>query len=123
MAKRTVGGTTKARSGAAKARGTKRVRKTHPLVDQLRFTRAEWLRGLKGVTEEGAARHFGPMNSIGWIVGHLAWQEQRYLLHRPPGIMLRQDIQTEFTTGAPMTTPSLAKKLAAWRTITTATAR
>src|SRR6266568_7036012 len=118
MAKRAVRGTTKAGSGAAKARGAKRVSKIHPLVDQLRFTRSEWLRGLKGVTEEGAARHFGPMNSIGWTVGHLAWQEQRYLLHRPQGIMLREDIQTEFASGAPMSTPSFAEMLGAWRTIT-----
>ena len=25
------------------------------------------------------------MNSIGWIVGHLAWQEQRYWLTRAQG--------------------------------------
>ncbi|HYV23056.1 MAG TPA: DinB family protein [Candidatus Bathyarchaeia archaeon] len=93
----------------------------HPLVDQLRFTRSEWLRGLKGVTEEGAARHFGPMNSIGWIVGHLAWQEQRYLLHRPQGIMLREDIQRDFASGGPMSTPPLSEMLGAWRTITNAT--
>jgi len=92
----------------------------HPLIDQLRFTRSEWLRGLGGVTEEDAARHFGPMNSIGWIVGHLSWQEQRYLLHRPQGIMLRQDIQDRLASGAPMSTPSLAEMLAAWRTITAA---
>src|SRR5437879_13808242 len=121
MATPTIRRTAKAGSSSANALSTRRAPRTHPLVDQLRFTRGEWLRGLKGVTEEGAARHFGPMNSIGWIVGHLAWQEQRYLLHRPQGIMLRQDIQTEFTTGAPMTTPSLAKTLAAWRTITKAT--
>lgn len=47
---------------------------THPLVDQLRFTRSEWLRGLDGVTEADASHHHGHMNSIGWIVGHLAWQ-------------------------------------------------
>src|SRR5437879_12354950 len=121
MATPTIRRTAKAGSSSANALSTRRAPRTHPLVDQLRFTRSEWLRGLKGVTEEGAARHFGPMNSIGWIVGHLAWQEQRYLLHRPQGIMLRQDIQTEFTTGAPMPTPSLAKNLAAWRTITKAT--
>ncbi|TMC75631.1 MAG: DinB family protein [Chloroflexi bacterium] len=92
----------------------------HPLVDQLRFTRSEWLRGLDGVSEEDAKRHFGQMNSIGWIVGHLTWQEQRYLLHRPQGIMLRQDIQDEFASGAPMSTPSFAEMLAAWRTITAA---
>jgi hypothetical protein len=78
------------------------------------------VRGLRGVTEEAAARHFGPMNSISWIVGHLTWQEQRYLLHRPQGIMLREDIQTEFAFGAPMSTPSLKEMLAAWRRITKA---
>ncbi|SRR6266849_1652475 len=121
MATRKIRSTAKAGSSSARARPTKRARPPHPLVDQLRFTRSEWLRGLKGVTEEGAARHFGPMNSIGWIVGHLAWQEQRYLLHRPQGIMLREDIQTEFFSGAPMSTPSLTKMLNAWRTITKTT--
>jgi hypothetical protein len=60
------------------------------------------------------------MNSIGWIVGHLTWQEQRYLLHRPQGIMLREDIQKEFAFGAPMSTPSFKEMLAAWRRITKA---
>ncbi|HTD63339.1 MAG TPA: DinB family protein [Verrucomicrobiae bacterium] len=110
----------KAGSNSAKAR-PRRSRRAHPLVDQLRFTRSEWLRGLRGVTEEGAAQHFGPMNSIGWIVGHLAWQEQRYLLHRPQRIMPREDIQKEFFSGAPMTTPSFAEMLKAWRAITRAT--
>lgn len=41
------------------------------------------------------------------IVGHLAWQEQRYLLWRPQKVMLRNDIQTRFTTGGKMTTPFL----------------
>jgi hypothetical protein len=111
---------TKAALRSARARKGKPARRTHPLVEQLRFTRSEWLRGLKGVTEAAGARHLGPMNSIGWIVGHLAWQEQRYLLHRPQGIMLRHDIQTQFTTGGPMSTPRLSETLAAWRTITRA---
>jgi DinB superfamily len=54
----------------------------HPLVDQLRFTRSEWLRALRGVSEADALRRFDPMTSIGWTVGHLAWQEQRYWLTR-----------------------------------------
>ncbi len=37
---------------------------THPLVEQFRFTRSEWMRGLQGVSEEDGARHFGPMNCI-----------------------------------------------------------
>jgi len=58
---------------------------THPLVDQFRFTRAEWLRGLEGVSEEDGAQHSGPMNCTGWTVGHLAWHEQRTWLERPQG--------------------------------------
>jgi hypothetical protein len=97
-------------------------RALHPLVDQLRFTRSEWLRGLDGLTEDEAAQHFGPnpMNSIGWIVGHLAWQEQRYLLDRSQGLVLFPRIKEEFAFGAPMSTPSLAAMLDAWRTITAA---
>ena len=30
----------------------------HPLVDQYRFTRSEWLRGLVGISEEDAAQHY-----------------------------------------------------------------
>jgi hypothetical protein len=92
--------------------------KTHPLVDQLRFTRGEWLRALRGVTEKDAKVHHGQMNCISWIVGHLAWQEQRYFLIRPQAKMLRPDIQTRFTTGGPMSTPALKETLAAWRQIT-----
>ena len=73
----------------------------HPLVLQLRFTRAEFLRGVKGVPEEDATRRLGPMNSISWNVGHLAWQEQRYFLTRGTGATPRPDIQERFANGAP----------------------
>jgi DinB family protein len=121
MATRTIRRTAKAVSSSVKDRRNKTTRRAHPLVEQLRFTRSEWLRGLRGVSDDDGARHFGQMNSIGWIVGHLAWQEQRYLLHRPQGIMLREDIQRDFASGGPMSTPSLAETLAAWRKITKAT--
>jgi hypothetical protein len=92
----------------------------HPVGEQLRFTRGEWRRGLTGVTEQEGGEHCGQMNSIGWIVGHLTWQEQRYLLDRPQGIMLLPDIQERFAFGAPMSTPSLAEMLKSWRKITRA---
>jgi hypothetical protein len=100
--------------------GTVPSRRPHPIVEQLRFTRGEWLRALAGVKPTDATVHHGQMNSIGWIVGHLAWQEQRYLLLRPQGLMLREDIQQAFTTGGPMSTPALKDTLAAWRQITRA---
>ena len=90
----------------------------HPLVEQLRFTRGEWRRGLTALTEKEGSRHFGQMNSIGWVVGHLAWHEQRTLLYRPQGILLAPELQEEIFSGAPMSTPSIAKMLRLWRKIT-----
>lgn len=93
---------------------------THPLVDQFRFTRSEWLRGLEGVTEEDGARHFGPMNCISWTVGHLAWHEQRTFLQRPQNIILFPKLNELFAYGAPMSTPSLKEMLEMWHTVTKA---
>jgi hypothetical protein len=93
---------------------------THPLVDQFRFTRSEWLRGLAGVTEEDGARHFGQMNCISWIVGHLAWHEQRSFLQRPQDIVLFPKLNEIFAYGAPMSTPSLKEMLETWLAVTKA---
>jgi hypothetical protein len=91
---------------------------THPLVDQFRFTRLEWRRALDGVSEADAATHLGRMNCISWIVGHLAWHEQRYWLtlaqDRTPFPILNE----LFAFGAPMSTPSLAEMRGYWETIT-----
>jgi hypothetical protein len=93
---------------------------THPLVDQLRFTRAEWLRALRGTPEEDALRRLEPMNSIGWIVGHLAWHEQRYWLTRAQGLTPIPLLNEIVASGGPATTPALREMLAAWRTVTKA---
>ena len=90
----------------------------HPLIDQFRFTRSEWLRGLAGVSEADGARHFGPMNSIGWTVGHLAWHEQRYWLQFGHGRLLYPELNTTFAYGAPMSTPSLSEMLSVWQEVT-----
>ena len=93
---------------------------SHPLIDQLRFTRTEFLRSVKGVSEEDAQKRLLPMNCLSWNVGHLAWQEQRYFLHYGQGVMLLPDIDREFAYGAPGSTPSLKEMIAAWKTITAA---
>lgn len=90
---------------------------THPLVDQLRFTRTEFLRGIAGVSDEDAARHFGPMNSIGWTVGHMAWHEQRCWLERSQGEILIPALNILYAYGAAMSTPQLGDTLAAWHKI------
>jgi hypothetical protein len=92
----------------------------HPLVDQLRFTRAEWTRALRGTPEEDGLRRLDPMNSIGWIVGHLAWQEQRYWLTRAQGETPIPVLNELVANGAPATTPPLGEMLEAWRSITAA---
>jgi len=92
----------------------------HPLVDQFRFTRSEWLRGLRGISAEDALRRVGPMNCISWIVGHMAWHEQRTWLQRPQGIVLFPELNQLFAFGAPMSTPPLAGMLKAWRAVTRA---
>lgn len=94
---------------------------THPLVLQLRFTRSEFLRGIKGVTEKEAQKRFLPMNCLSWNIGHLAWQEQRYFLWFGQGITLYPDIAENFAYGAPASTPSLKEMLSAWKKITAAT--
>ena len=57
----------------------------HPLVLQLRFTRSKFKRPLKGVDDPDSRRRIPPMKCISWNVGHLAWQEQDYLLWRGHG--------------------------------------
>jgi hypothetical protein len=92
----------------------------HPLVSQLRFTRSEFKRALVGVTDDEARRRFLPMNCIGWNVGHLAWQEQRYFLFYAQGQLPLPQIDQLFAYGAPASEPALDDVWAAWHTITQA---
>ena len=92
----------------------------HPLVLQLRFTRSEFVRAWKGVSEQDAQRRFEPLNCISWMIGHLAWQEQYYFLHYGQGQVLLTDINRDFANGAPTSTPSLELVRSAWHTITQA---
>lgn len=94
---------------------------THPLVDQIRFTRSEWRRGLEGVSDEDAVQHFGPMNCISWTVGHLAWHEHRYWLERAQGKVLFPELNKMYAYGAPMSTPKLNEMLDIWNQVTTST--
>lgn len=92
----------------------------HPLVDQLRFARSEFMRGLEGLSEEDATRRLMPANCISWNVGHLSWQEQRYFLQGAQGKVILPDIGEQFAYGAPARTPALADVLSAWSEITAA---
>lgn len=93
---------------------------SHPLVHQMRFARSEFVRGLDGVTEDEGMRRFVPINSIGWMVGHMASHEQRFWLSRAQGVSFMPEIDELAGWGRPATTPSLAEMWDAWRAITAA---
>jgi hypothetical protein len=93
---------------------------THPMVDQLRFTRSEFLRGLEGLSEEDAIRRLPPLNCISWNVGHLAWQEQLCFLYGGQKQIMMPDLNTDYAYGAPACTPGLHQVVTAWRAITAA---
>ncbi|MDO9084648.1 MAG: DinB family protein [Anaerolineaceae bacterium] len=90
----------------------------HPIVLQLRFTRKEFFRSVKTVSNQDAMIRIQPMNCLSWNVGHLAWQEQRYFLHYGQGKILFPDIDKEFAYGSPASTPIFQDVLTAWQTIT-----
>jgi len=91
----------------------------HPLVTQLRFTRREWMRGLKTVTPDEAIRRFGRINPIAWMIGHLAWQEQLYWLERAQNRVVVPEVK-RFGYGKPLTVPALDEAWQWWRTVTSA---
>lgn len=89
----------------------------HPLVDQLRFARSEFVRGLAEVADPQAQQRFGNLNCISWIVGHLAWQEQRYWLYRAQGQVLVPELNEMLAYGKPACTPPVQEMWAAWRQV------
>jgi hypothetical protein len=95
------------------------IRKEIPLVTQLRFTRSEWVRGLKTVTAEEAARRVGPINPIAWMIGHLAWQEQLYWLDRAQGTIVAPEVR-RFGYGKPPAVPPLEEAWEWWHAVTAA---
>jgi hypothetical protein len=93
---------------------------THPLVDQLRFARSEFVRSLAGVDDAEARRRLGPMNCLSWMVGHLADQEQRYWLERQGQEPVVPGLNALVGYGQPASTPPLDEMWGAWRAITSA---
>ena len=89
----------------------------HPRVEQFRFARAEWVRGLRGLREEDGLRRLEPMNSISWMVGHLAWHERLLFVERAQGMKV-EPVLDAVAFGMPASTPSLAAMWASWQRMT-----
>jgi uncharacterized damage-inducible protein DinB len=109
-----------AAGGGSSKWGELEMTELHPLVKQLQFTRGEFKRALRGLSEADACKRIEPMNCISWNVGHLAWQEQSYFLKYGQGQLPYPDIERMFAYGAPASTPVLSEMLATWTAITQA---
>jgi hypothetical protein len=88
------------------------------LVNQLRFARSEFRKGFSGVSEEEGFKRLLPMNSIAWIVGHLAWHEQSYWLKKAQGVVIFQKLQEITAFGKPAGEVSLTEMIGKWETVT-----
>ncbi len=91
---------------------------THPLVIQLRFARSEFRRCLEGLSEADARTRIGVMNSISWMVGHLANQENFYWCILAQGENMAPGLNDLVGTGKPASTPALTEMWAAWEQVT-----
>jgi len=89
----------------------------HPRVEQLRFARREFARGLAGISPEVAGRELGQMNSIGWMVAHLAWHEQVSWLTRAQGITPFPWLVEMGASGGTKSNPDFDEALDTWRQV------
>ena len=89
----------------------------HSLVVQLHFTRSEFARALAGLSEADARHRCLPVNSIGWIIGHLASAEQTIWLTALQGFTPLPHLNELFGCGQPASTPSLAQVWDTWQTV------
>jgi hypothetical protein len=90
----------------------------HLLVNQLRFARSEFVRSLEGVSEGDAIRRILPMNSISWMVAHLANQEHRYWVILARQKEVAAGLYELAGYGRPASTPPLKEMWAVWRKVT-----
>jgi uncharacterized damage-inducible protein DinB len=91
---------------------------THLLVVQLRFARSEFVRCLEGLSAEDGKVRLGPMNSISWMIGHLANQEHFYWCVMAQDKFVAPGLNDLAGTGRPPSTPPLDEIWAVWKTVT-----
>ena len=90
------------------------------LVRQLRFARSEFLRCLEGVGAEDGRKRLPPMNSISWMVGHLANQEHGYWVIAAQKTKVAPELNNLVGFGKPASTPPLEEMWEVWREVTAA---
>ena len=91
---------------------------SHHLVRYTQHVRREFERVLEDVSEADCEKRVAGMNSIAWITGHLAGQEQSYWLESQ-GTDIIADL-TAVRNGADLSQPSFSEMYRHWKTITEA---
>ncbi len=91
---------------------------THPLVVQLRFARSEFVRCLEGVKDDDARKRLGLMNSISWMIGHMANQEHFYWCILGQEKFVAPGLNDRVGTGKPASTPPLDEMWDVWKLVT-----
>jgi hypothetical protein len=89
----------------------------HPRVEQLRYARSEFARGLAGVPAEVARHELGQMNSISWMVAHLAWHEQISWLTRAQGLTPFPKLVEIASSGSAKSNPDFDEVFDLWRQV------
>lgn len=69
-----------------------------------------------GLTEVDAGIRFLPMNSISWMVGHMAWHERLCWMRRARGVKVERVLEA-FGTGRPASAPSFAAMQETWHRV------
>jgi uncharacterized damage-inducible protein DinB len=91
---------------------------TTRLVEQLKFSRSEFQRCFAGIPEEDGLKRLMPINSIGWMVAHLANQENAYWNYLGQGVKVHKELKKIAGYGKPATTPSLNEMWEIWTDVT-----
>lgn len=90
------------------------------IINQLCFARSEFRKGFSGVSDEDGYKRLGPINSIGWIVGHLAWHEQYYWLQRAQNTIPIPELNDIVGFNKPASQPPLSDMVDAWEKVASA---
>ena len=85
----------------------------HTLVDMLDISRKEFIRNLKGLTDEDARKCIEPMNCISWIIAHVANQHYGIYVAWAQG-KERDERYLPYGYGSPASQPSLEEAMTLW---------
>jgi len=87
------------------------------IINQLKFARHEFRKGFTGVNDEDGKRRLNPVNSIAWMVGHLAWHEQYYWLKRAQDKLPFPALAESASFGKPAGELILSEMVSCWEAV------